>query len=213
MPVLQQVFKENSTHTLDEQGVPSYVSSHPLVRHMFWRRLQITARAVLDGAHENILDFGCGAGAFLAFLSANAKSVYAYDQDPRALDGAKKLIQSIDINNIRLLTTFSELRGLPSKNLDTITALDVLEHVDDLPALLKVFIDKLNPKGRLIVCSPTEYWYYRLARRFAGEGYQGEYHVRAADDVEAVLAEHFKIQVIGKVFPLFQFFRIVEATM
>ena len=102
--------------------------------------------------------------------------------------------------------------SVESQSVDTIFALDVLEHVDDLPTLLLEFVRILKPGGRLIVSSPTENAIYKFVRKFGGPGYQGEYHLRAAKEVEYDLSKIFRLNLSKRIFPIFTFFRIVEAT-
>lgn len=115
-------------------------------------------------------------------------------------------------NNVSTLTMLEGKLSLESHSVDTIFALDVLEHVDDLPTLLLEFVRILKPGGRLIVSSPTENAIYKFVRRFGGPGYQGEFHLRAAKEVEFDLSKDFRLKLRSRVFPILTFFRIVEGT-
>lgn len=208
-PYLREISGCFAAHSLDEQAIPSYLSDSFLLRETFWYRLRLAARGLQSGPYESILDYGCGLGAFLPYLSQHAERVYAYDHASHTYEPASKLVSKLELANVSLLSSMDEVEGMPEQSLDRIVALDVLEHVDELKPLLFLFAKLLKPEGELIVCSPTEYWFYRLARKFAPAGYQGEYHLRAADDVEADLRTIFSVRVIGRAYPGVCFFRVV----
>ena len=91
--------------------------------------------------------------------------------------------------------------------MDLILALDVLEHVDDLPKVLQDMARLLKPQGLLLVSGPTENWMYRLGRsigqRFAGPEFSGHYHHRNIYDVQGELAKLFTVKIVRRlVYPL-----------
>ena len=65
-----------------------------------------------------------------------------------------------------------------ARSFELIIALDVLEHVKDLPGTLAQLLRLLQPGGELIVSGPTENALYRFGRRLAGPEYSGDYHER-----------------------------------
>lgn len=190
-------------HTLDEQAVPSYTHRNPVIRDLFWRRIQIVMEHLENLQFGNVLDFGCGAGILLPFLRAHSQGVVAFDVDPLA---AQEMIQRLSLPNMRLIGDFQSLRRLSPQSFDTILALDVLEHVDDLAEICRLFRDLLPRQGTVIVSGPTESWLYRLGRRIAG--YMHHFRKRDIYAVERELAQYFRLQQVMRLYPGATFFRI-----
>lgn len=194
-------------HDLDEQAVPSYLHKNYLVSFTFWKRLEIAARECRQTPMRQVLDFGCGIGAMFPFFNDEVKGkVLAYDIDPRAQSLAKKYSDDLGSDKIEILGSEDELRKITPGSLDAIVALDVLEHVENLPYWLELFDQWLSPQGRLIVSSPTESLLYRFTRIFGGPHYHGHTHLRGASDIEEGLRQHFQVDIVGRIFPLFNYF-------
>lgn len=195
-------------HAWDEQAIPSYLHPIAIVRYVFWKRVHSAIK--LARSSERALDYGCGAGATFPWLHRKFKEVIAYDIDIKSQVAARKICEKNNWNNIKILT--ENISILPTESIDVIFALDVLEHIDALPELLIEFKRILKPNGVIIVSSPTENFVYKSVRKFAGPGYQGEFHLKAAKEVELDLAQAFKVKLRKRLFPIFTFFRIVTAT-
>lgn len=209
LPFFKNYWKTSAERTWDEQALPSYLHSIFFVRYVFWKRLSASIKVADPG--DTALDFGCGAGALFPWLRRMYKKVLALDVDAKSQKAAREICQNMNWTNIDVLAQTST-QSIESHSIDTIFALDVLEHVEDLPTLLLDFKRILKANGKLIVSSPTENFTYKLVRKFAGPGYQGEYHLRAAKEVEDDLAKLFKVKLKKRIFPVFTFFRIVTAT-
>lgn len=209
LPFLESRRSSLQDHDWDEQAIPSYLHPVAIVKYVFWKRIRVSAQIVTEG--DTALDYGCGAGAMFPWLHEKFKHIYAFDVDPKSRKSAAEISKIKNWNNIEIIED-SGLSKIKTESLDTIVALDVLEHVDELPQLLVEFNRILKPNGVLVVSSPTENFFYRLTRVFAGPGYQGEFHLRAAKDVETDLAKIFKVKLVKRIFPVFTFFRIVTAT-
>ena len=102
-------------------------------------------------AGSKILDVGCGTGAFAQILSEKYE-VLCLDTSPIALDycrkrGLKDLFEST-------------IQQFPARehNIDAITMLDVIEHVDDDRDLVRTGYDILPPGGYLISTVPAYQW-------------------------------------------------------
>lgn len=186
-----------------EQAVPSYTHSNPLIRELFWRRIWTVINYLENIEITRALDFGCGAGVMLPFLTAYAKDIVAFDVDPTA---AQQMIQRLALSNISLISEYRALKSLPAKSFDAILALDVLEHVDDLEEVCVLFRDLLKPQGTVTVSGPTESWLYRLGRMIAG--YKRHFHKRDIYAIERTLSQYFRLQRMIKLYPGVTFFRI-----
>jgi SAM-dependent methyltransferase len=101
------------------------------------------------------------------------------------------------------------LQDLPRASFDLIVALDVLEHVENLPDTLADLHALLRPGGQIVISGPTENFLYRLGRALAGPEYSGSYHERGISEVRMQLAERMQVIPIATLywsFPLFDIF-------
>ena len=206
---IRHVLADSEKGRLDEAGFPAYSSPNLLINWLFWQRLRIAMNHIEQSApHENILDFGCGSGVMLPFLAEQSKHVTAIDIDLHPLEKVKQHIplaanvQIIDANQ-------TPISKLPQKSFDLINALDVLEHVDDLPQTLAQLMNLLKPNGQLLVSGPTENFLYRIGRKIAGPEYSGAYHERGIDEIKRELKRIARVEHIATLYqpvPLFEVF-------
>ena len=156
----------------DEMAAPSYLHPNPLIRWLFWKRLDAVADFLSErGArYASGLDFGCGIGVQLPTLSAMTDLVYATDL---VLAPGRHVAYRLALGNV----TFVEADRLSSlAPLDYIVSTDVLEHVEDVEAVVRRFGDALKPGGTLVVSGPTESALYKIGRMLAGFAGKGGYH-------------------------------------
>ena len=144
----------------------------------------------------------------LAFLAGHSQHVSALDVDLIPLERVRKYIPLAQ--NIQVLDAnqFS-ISQLPPRSFDLINALDVLEHVDDLPRTLSELLNLLQPGGRLVVSGPTENILYQIGRRLAGPEYSGEYHERGIAEIKRELKRLARVEGIATLYwplPLFEVF-------
>ena len=181
---IRQVLSEAEKGRLDEAAFPAYTHRNPFINWLFWQRL----RKVMDYVqtpvpYDLILDFGCGSGVMLPYLSGVGKQVTAMDLDLLPLQLVENYIlfpKSVDVKD----GSKTAISDLPSGSYDLIIALDVLEHVKDLPQTLNDLLNLLKPNGRLIVSGPTENILYQIGRKLAGPEYSGDYHERGIAEIK-----------------------------
>ena len=206
---IRKVLAEAERGRLDEAGFPAYSHSNPLINWLFWQRLRIAMKYIEKNApYEQVLDFGCGSGVMLSFLAQHSQQVIAMDIDLVPLERVRKYIplaehiQVLDANQVII----SELAP---RSFDLINALDVLEHVDDLPRTLSELIRLLKPGGRLVVSGPTENILYQIGRKLAGPEYSGDYHERGISEIKRELSRLATVRQIATLYwpvPLFEIF-------
>ncbi|MBL8100089.1 MAG: class I SAM-dependent methyltransferase [Anaerolineales bacterium] len=205
---IQNVLSETEKGRLDEAAFPAYSHKNPIINWLFWQRLRKVMEHVERGQYENILDFGCGSGVMLPFLSNISKQVTAIDVDLLPIQSVQKYIPLA--NNIEVKDgTKINISDLSKNSFDLIIALDVLEHVQDLPKTLTELFSLLKPNGQLIVSGPTENILYQIGRKIAGPEYSGAYHERGIAEIKDEIKKIAHIHHIATLYqpiPLFEIF-------
>jgi 2-polyprenyl-3-methyl-5-hydroxy-6-metoxy-1,4-benzoquinol methylase len=206
---IRQVLAETEKGRLDEAAFPAYSHRNPLINWLFWQRLRkVMEHVQTSSLYEGILDFGCGSGVMLPFLSSISKQVIAMDVDLLPLKLVQKhipLAGNIEVKD----ATKTAITDLSKSSFDLIIALDVLEHVRDLPRTLNELLALLKPNGQLIVSGPTENILYQIGRKLAGPEYSGAYHERGIAEIKNELLKTTRIQPIANLYwpiPLFEIF-------
>jgi 2-polyprenyl-3-methyl-5-hydroxy-6-metoxy-1,4-benzoquinol methylase len=206
---IRSVLHDSERGRLDEAGFPAYSHPNPLINWLFWQRLHTAMNYIENHApYKRVLDFGCGSGVMLSFLAQHSQDVTAMDIDLVPLERVKKYIPLAE--NIRVLDAKQvSISQLPPKSYDLINALDVLEHVDDLPRTLSALLNLLKPGGQLVVSGPTENIIYQIGRKLAGPEYSGEYHERGIAEIKRELNKLAHVRQIATLYwpvPLFEVF-------
>ncbi len=206
---IRQVLAETEKGRLDEAGFPAYSHPNPLINWLFWQRLRTAMEHISKTApYERILDFGCGSGVMLPFLSQNSKQVTAIDMDLLPLERVKEhipLAANVEVYDAKN----TAITDLPANAFDLIVALDVLEHVHDLPRTLNDLMTRLKPRGQLVISGPTENILYQAGRKLAGPEYSGDYHERGIAEIKRELAKLATLTHIATLYwpvPLFEIF-------
>ena len=210
---IRRVIQGSERGRLDEAGFPAYSHPNPLINWLFWQRLHTAMNYIEKHApYERVLDFGCGSGVMLSFLARHSRQVIATDIDLTPLERMKEYI-SIPENILAVDANQVPITQMTPKSFDLINALDVLEHVDDLPRTLSELLSILKPGGKLVISGPTENFLYRIGRRLAGPEYSGEYHERGIGEIKHELARLARVRQIATLYlpvPLFEIF-VAEA--
>jgi SAM-dependent methyltransferase len=111
--------------------------------------LRVLDRHVGRRARIDVLDFGCGTGAFLPFLQRYG-SVSAVDGDEAAVAFCHQRGHA----EVRHVAPGEPL-PFADASLDLVTALDVVEHIADDVAALRELRRVLRPGGLLLVAVPA----------------------------------------------------------
>ena len=182
---LREVTADLRKEDRDEMAVPSYTHPNPLIRWLFWSRLDAALELAGLRPGLRVLDFASGSGVLLPSLVAAGCRVAATDPIPtpwmRHARASRLPIEPVPFERL------AAWAGAREGTIDVVFALDVLEHVSDeeLPALSFTFARLLGADGLLVTSGATETIPYRIARALAG--FKGEYHHRSIFDVHRAL--------------------------
>jgi 2-polyprenyl-3-methyl-5-hydroxy-6-metoxy-1,4-benzoquinol methylase len=206
---IRQVLAQAESGRLDEAAFPAYSHRNPIINWLFWQRLRKVMEYIQRPTpYERVLDFGCGSGVMLPYLSQISSQVTAMDVDLLPLERVQAYIplaKNVEVKDAGK----NNISDLPANSFDLVIALDVLEHVKDLPHTLRELLALLKPGGQLIVSGPTENVLYRLGRKVAGPEYSGAYHERGIAEIKNELAQISHIEPIATLYwpvPLFEIF-------
>ena len=211
---IRQVLAKAEPGRLDEAAFPAYSHRNPLINWLFWQRLRKVMEYIQQPTpYERVLDFGCGSGVMLPHLSQISSQVTAMDVDLLPLERAQTYIPLA--TNVEVKDAGNNgVVDLPANSFDLVIALDVLEHVKDLPRTLKELLILLKPGGQLIVSGPTENILYQIGRKIAGPEYSGTYHERGIAEIRNELVRLARIEPIATLYwpiPLFEVFTAKKA--
>lgn len=211
LAAIRAVRAEAAAGRLDEAAFPAYTHPNPLINRLFWQRLRAVMGFVARrGPFERALDFGCGSGVMLPFLAGQARSVLGLDVDLLPFEMMRRRLAfpgSVEVRDVAR----TPLASLPDATFDLITALDVLEHVEDLPGVLGQLVRLLAPGGWLVVSGPTENVCYRIGRWLAGPEYSGSYHRRGIAEIRHGLERLLPVTTVARLYPPVTLFDIFAA--
>ena len=199
---LRAIHHSHPSGSLNEQGIPAYLNPNPFARWLFWKRLQVCLTEILHSNGERCLDFGCGCGIMLPILSQKFQEVIGIDIVPQVTKEHLNKMEQCGWVNKQSISILPSLENLshPDNSFDLILALDVLEHVEDLDAVLHRLKSGLKSSGILLVSGPTENVLYKIGRATAG--YSGHYHLRSIYDIQKTMRQYFDLRVLRRlVFP------------
>lgn len=203
----QSILRRAEKGKFDEQGVPAYTNPNPLMRWLFWQRVWHVIQKLERRSHPGaVLDFGAGLGVMLPYLMERASKVVVVDIDTCMLEVIA------EENGWKDLTILNRLKQIEpgQQPFDVILALDVLEHVNDLPQVIGQLEGILSAEGRLYVSGPSENLWYRIGRKLAG--YSGNYHYTNIHSILKEMEQHFTILDRKYLYPPFNFFVVASAS-
>ncbi len=166
---------------MPDQAPPEFTGERLIPGHadpdLFNEHFARYAFAARLARHKRILDVGCGLGYGSQELARAANRVVAIDLAPDAVRAASFGYPAANLHYAAASAT-----ALPFADaaFDLITAFEVIEHLEEWPALLGEARRLLAPGGQFIVSTPNRD-YYAEAR---GESGPNPFHVHEFDYAE-----------------------------
>lgn len=112
---------------------------------------------------KTVLDIGCGSGTLLSSLAADGRECIGVEPVPELAEMARRRNPSLEV---------LELEGHKIDELqhkfDTITAIDVIEHIEDDTGQLKKIAQALVDRGQLVIVVPAYQLLYGLRDQAQG---------------------------------------------
>lgn len=169
------------------------------------KRVDFIVETILQSfsSKVRVLDIGCGNGVISRHLGNFGFDVTGIDVSQKTIERARNLT---DLPNVQFMTRSAEELVAAGEKYDIIICSEVLEHLDDPGALLKVIYSSLTDQGKLIVTVPNgkgpremlvtkpilhlrkkNNWLWKMILRIKKTfGYQGTTVQSAADNLDHI---------------------------
>jgi len=122
------------------------------------------SRTPLDG--KTALDVGCGAGLLTEPLARLGATMTAVDASPEVIAVAREHAAAMDLEIDYRVADVAALQG----EFDLVTAMEVIEHVDEPAAFVNALAKRLARGGLLIMSTPNATALSRLMMIVVAEG-------------------------------------------
>lgn len=175
-----------------------YVDKNPLVKKVFWKRLEVLLALSKTKKVDKVLDFGGGNGILIPSLSKKYKEVYCVDLKTEM---GRDLCDRENIKNVVFKKGDILTQEMPNNSFDTIIAADVLEHIENPEDILERLFELLKNGGEILVSSPTENLFYRFSRLIFGYNKPHD-HFHSAKYIDEKLNRKFRM-THRKYFPFY----------
>lgn len=136
----------------------NYISHTNAKRNLFEKTYHVIRNIALkrklklinsfSSEEKNLLDIGCGTGAFLKTAKDDGWEVFGIEPNEKAREIANKSCEGSVFNS-------EELEIFKTKSFDVITLWHVLEHLPNLDAQVLILKTLLKPNGTLVIAVPN----------------------------------------------------------
>lgn len=108
-------------------------------------------RLVIDQVRgQKVLDIGCGSGALLDLMHGTGREVFGIEPNSALIEMAERRNHDLTV-----FQGFGDLLGQLPHRFETITILDVLEHIEDDCGQIRLMRDALVDDGQLVIIVPA----------------------------------------------------------
>jgi SAM-dependent methyltransferase len=153
----------------------------------YYRWIFTYARPFVKGT---VMELGCGKGLFIAHYIKQAKRIVAVDHNQMLLKQLNQVFAEKNLQTVHLDLN-RQWHALEGLKVDTIIALDLLEHFQDDQLLVKKMKTKMNPGGFIFIKVPAQRRLYSEMDRASGH-----YRRYDPDDLQQ-LAESEGLEIVS----------------
>jgi SAM-dependent methyltransferase len=126
---------------------------HPLIGHLFRKRINLGLRLLGDQRYAKALEIGYGAGAVLLAIAASVDELHGIDLDADAA-AVEALVQQRDCHAKLVRGSVYEL-PYESSEFDLVVCFSVFEHLREFERGLHEVARVLKPSGRFLLGMPA----------------------------------------------------------
>ncbi len=116
-----------------------------------WLRYDVVQRMLPPSGIADVLEIGCGQGAFGARLARRYRYV-GVEPDKTSWAVAERRVAAVSSGEVRNVT----VETLGTERFDMVCAFEVLEHIEDDAAAVKDWAGRLRPGGWLLLSVPAD---------------------------------------------------------
>jgi len=124
-----------------------------IVRKIEGLRIDCCRKVLKLSGKETVLDVGCGSGHLLRDL--HAAKIVGVDLSEYLLEQARARLKGQE--NITLIKAHAEALPFPDQSFDRVACCEMLEHVQDISAVLKEIHRVTKPGSRVVISLPNEH--------------------------------------------------------
>jgi 2-polyprenyl-6-hydroxyphenyl methylase/3-demethylubiquinone-9 3-methyltransferase len=101
----------------------------------------------VSSSDQLFLDIGCGGGLATEAMARHGHRMIGLDISPRSIETAKRHAKEAGVSNVEYVVGSALELPFPDHHFDGVVMSDVIEHIHDLPALVKEINRVLKPGG------------------------------------------------------------------
>jgi 2-polyprenyl-3-methyl-5-hydroxy-6-metoxy-1,4-benzoquinol methylase len=188
-------YYEARAHDLDELAL-TYEHPEAYKRFFYRARFKAVLGALDPQPGEEILDVGCGSGAYTRELVQLGAKVTATEIAPTPLSLAERNLGDL-AEQIDFRLEDAQALDLPDSAFDKVLLTEVIEHVPEPERAIAEAARVLRPGGVLVVSTPSRFSPMNLAydvkRRVRRYGFNEHLHELTPGSFRRLVGEHFEV--------------------
>lgn len=107
---------------------------------------------------ERLLDLGCGNGSYTTVMAAGFQETYGVEIETQRLAEFRAHLDQHPVPGVHALAMSGEQLDFADGHFDVVTAIEVIEHVLDLPAAVREVHRVLKPGGAFVITAPNRWF-------------------------------------------------------
>jgi ubiquinone/menaquinone biosynthesis C-methylase UbiE len=197
--------------------IPQYFSKNPLMRRLFYKRLEVAVRLVEFKEDDVVLDVGCGPGLLLQLMSSFVGC--AVGVDVRDLSPVHRWLEAAKNSNCALVRADGNFLPFGSGVASAVFCLDTLEHIPTASRVVGEISRVVKKDGVVVFSLPTENTLFKFLslvlrpRKYVEEGR----HYWNAESLLDMISSHLSVEKVEclpmKRLPLFILLRCRVKTL